>query len=70
MNKSKIKISITLNILIIIFTIFACVVMFNGIKFMKETDLVLSESSLGMYRFYTVDSNLLMAIISLIFTIY
>ncbi len=70
MNKSKIKISIILNILIIIFTIFACVVMFNGIKFMKGTDLVLSESSLGMYRFYTVDSNLLMAIISLIFITY
>lgn len=47
MNKSKIKISIILNILITIFTIFACIVMFNGIKFMKGTDLVLSESSLG-----------------------
>jgi len=43
--------------------------MFLGIKFMPDKTL-LEVSKIEMFKFYTVDSNILMAIISLIFAIY
>ena len=66
-NFNKIKISLILNSLIVIFTIFASVIMFSGIKIMHGMEPVLESSTFGMFRFFTVDSNLLIGIISLIF---
>ena len=65
----KIKISILLNLLIVIFTIFASIVMFTGFAFMSSS-FVLESSSISMFRFFTVDSNILMGIASLIFIFY
>ena len=56
-NKTNIKISLAINICIFIFTILASIIMFTGFKFMHGTDIVLESTKLGMFRFFTVDSN-------------
>ncbi len=68
-NMKRVKISLLLNILIVIFTIFASITMFGGIHFMSEK-VFLESSSISMFRFFTVDSNILMGICSLIFIFY
>ena len=67
MNKNLIKISFVLNIIIASMVIFACIVMFTGIKFMSGQDLALEVSKLEMFKFFTVDSNILMGIVALVF---
>lgn len=69
MNKKYIKISIVLNILIVVLTIFASLTMFLGIRYMGD-DILLATSKIGMFKFFTVDSNLFQGIISFIFMIY
>ncbi len=69
MKKNKIKISLIINTLIIIFTIVASIVMFTGFKFMKGAEPVLEMTKLSMFRFFTVDSNIFMAIMALVFSI-
>jgi len=64
----KIKISLVINIIIVILTITAAIIMFTGFKFM-EGDLLLESTNIGMLRFFTVDSNIFMAIVSLLFAI-
>ena len=68
MNK-KLKISLTLNILIILMTIAACIIMFTGFKFMHAYPTILQSTKIGMLRFFTVQSNLFAGIVSLIFAI-
>lgn len=63
----KTKISLTINIIIFIFTLFASIVMFTGFKFMHGIEPVLESTKLGMFRFFTVDSNMFMGLIALIF---
>ena len=70
MKNKKIKISLVLNIIIVLFTIIACFMMFTGLKFSNGVEPVLETTKLGMFKFFTVDSNLLMGIVSLIFIIY
>lgn len=69
MNRTKVKISLVLNILIVFFTIFATIAMFTGFKFMHGHDVVLQSTKLGMLRFFTVQSNILMGIIALFFAV-
>lgn len=69
-NKKKYKISIILNCTIVLFVIVASIMMFSGYRFMNGDELVLESSKLGMFKFFTVDSNIFMGIISLIFIIY
>ena len=71
MNKSSIrlKISLIVNILITIMTIAASIIMFTGFKFMYAYETVLESTRLGMLRFFTVQSNILMGIVSLVFAI-
>lgn len=64
----KIKISLILNLLIVLFVSIGTVLMFLGIKFMPDKTL-LQASKIGMFKFYTVDSNILIGIISLILSI-
>lgn len=66
---SKIKISLILNILIVILVTIGTIFMFTGFKFMPDATL-LEASKIEMFKFYTVDSNILMGIISLILIIY
>lgn len=68
MDNRKIKISLVLNIIIVVFTIIACIIMFTGFKFM-EGDLILETTKIGMFKFFTVDSNILMGIVAFIFSI-
>lgn len=68
MKDKKIKISLILNIIIVASVIFATVAMFTGFKFMDGKNL-LESTKLGMFRFFTVDSNLVMGIIAIIFII-
>ena len=69
MSKTKVKISLVLNFLIVIFTLFATIAMFTGFKFMHGYDVVLQSTKLGMLRFFTVQSNIFMAIIALVFAV-
>lgn len=65
----KIKVSLILNIIIVLLVILATIFMFTGFKFMPGGSL-LEVSKVEMFKFYTVDSNILMGIVSLIFIIY
>lgn len=65
----KVKISLILNLLIFIFVTVCTIFMFTGIKFMPGESL-LELSKIEMFKFYTVDSNILIGIVSLILAIY
>ena len=65
----KIKISLVLNIILTLFVITGTIFMFEGIKFMPDATL-LEATKTEMLKFYTVDSNLLMGIVSIILIIY
>ena len=66
-SKQKLKISLTLNIIIVIMTVFAFIVMFTDLKFMPGIETVIASSKVGRLRFFTIDSNLLMGITALVF---
>ena len=68
-NKRNIKISLIINILVVVMTIVASIIMFTGFKFMNVYETVLESTRIGMLRFFTVESNLLMGIVSLLFAI-
>ena len=65
----KIKISMVLNTIIVLFTLIASVMMFTGFKFMNGAEPILETTKLGMFKFFTVDSNLLMGISALLYLI-
>jgi hypothetical protein len=67
MDNKDIKTSIFMNIMIIVFTIFATFIMFTGIKFMHGYEIILESTKLGVFKFFTVQSNILIAIVSFIF---
>lgn len=62
-------ISLILNIIIVLLVSFGVYMMFTGLVF-TENNLVLEARSMEMFKFFTVDSNILMGIVSLIFVIY
>lgn len=66
----KNQVSIVLNVIIVLLTIIASIIMFTGIKFMAGSDIVLESTKIGMFKFFTVDSNILMGITSGIFIFY
>ena len=68
-SKRKLKISLILNIIIVIMTIFAFIVMFTDFKFMPGKETTIASSRVGRLRFFTIDSNLLMGIAALVFLI-
>jgi len=65
----KVKISFILNFIIVLLVVLGCIFMFTGFKFMSDQTL-LEASKIEMFKFYTVDSNILMGIVSFIFVIY
>ena len=65
----KIQTSLVLNIIIVIVTIFATICMFTGFRFMSGDEIILEASRLAMFKFFTVDSNLFMGIVALIFSV-
>lgn len=67
LDLKKNKISMILNTIIVIFTIIASIIMFTGFKFMHGSEPVLESTKIGMFKFFTVDSNLFMGLVSLLF---
>ena len=65
----KKKTALILNSIITILTIFASIIMFTGIKITHGAEPVLETTRLGMFKFFTVDSNMLMGLTALLFTI-
>ena len=65
----KKKTSLIINAVIFILTVFASFLMFTGIKITNGAEPILETTKLGMFKFFTVDSNLFMGIVSLIFVI-
>lgn len=65
----KKKTSLIINAVIFILTVFASFLMFTGIKITNGAEPILETTKLGMFKFFTVDSNLFMGIVSLIFII-
>ena len=65
----KLKKAIILNVLITIFASIGIVLMLLGIQPMGPEDGI-SASKLEMFKYYTVDSNALMGIVSAIFAVY
>ena len=68
MNKKQ-KISMILNCLIVLFTIFATVSMIIGFQFMGEIK-VLSSASFKAFKYFTVDSNVFAGLVSLVYLIF
>ena len=68
--QKKIKISLILNSIIVAFTLFATTCMIFGFRFMSGNSTVLSAENLLAFKFFTVDSNVLMGILSAVFVVY
>lgn len=68
MNNKRMKIAIVINIIIVIMTVVATIIMFTGFKFMGN-DIVLECTKFEMLKFFTVQSNLFAGIMALIFAI-
>ena len=65
----KKNISLILNIIITILTIFASIIMFTGIKITHGSEPLLETKRIEMFKFFTVDSNIFMGIIALLFVV-
>ena len=65
----KPKVAAVLNIIISILALTGTIMMLLGIQFMGPED-GFSDNKLSMFRFYTVDSNVLMGIISGVFALF
>lgn len=65
----RIRLSIVSNILIFVFTVFATVAMFTGFQFMGG-DLPLAINGIEAFKYFTVESNVMMGIIALVFFIF
>ena len=62
------KISLILNILIVILVVLGSTFMFTGFKFMPSNNSLVS-AKIEMFKYFTVDSNIFMGIVSLIYVI-
>ena len=69
MNNKNIKISLTLNILTVILTIIALSIALSGFKFMKGYEAPGELTGVQAFGYFTVQSNVFMAMISLAFAI-
>lgn len=65
----KNNIAIIINSIIFLLVLIGVIFMFNNIKFMGDSQL-LTISKIEMFKFFTVDSNILMGIASLLYVLY
>ena len=65
----KIIISTIINIMIFVFSLLASIIMFTGFKFMHGYEPILEARSISMFKFFTVESNVFVGIVALIFAI-
>lgn len=68
--EKKTKISLIINIIIFILTVIATVCMMAGIHFMGAETNSLTARNITVFRFFTVESNILMGIMALVFSIF
>lgn len=64
---NKTKISLILNYLIFIFVVIGTIIMFTGYKITYLKEPVLETTGLGVFKFFTVDSNIFVGIIAILF---
>ena len=69
LNRKKIIASTVLNATIALLTITGAVVMFAGLEFMPEVQII-KTSRIGEFRFFTTDSNLFLGISAIVFLVY
>lgn len=65
----KLKVSLILNVLIVILVITFSIFMFTGFQFMKA-EVLLESTGIGILKFYTVDSNILLGITSFVLALF
>ncbi len=70
MKKKNIIISIIFNSLIILCFIFASIIVFTGFEFMHGQGIELEPTMKNMLKFFTVDSNIFMFVVAIIFLVY
>ncbi len=69
-GRKNLIISLILNLIVFILSVMASIMMFTGFKFMHGYEPILETRSIGMLKFFTVDSNIFAGIASLILSIY
>ena len=67
--KTKTIISLSVNILIFGLVVMSTVFMMTGYRFMGD-DLILTANKIEAFKFFTVDSNILVGVIALLFAVY
>ena len=67
--KRTFSVSIVMNAIIFVLTVFATISIVIGFQFMSNIN-VLSSKNLAAFRYFTVDSNIFAGIISLIYVLY
>lgn len=70
MRNKFIRTSLVLNVIIVILVTIASLMMFAGYKFIPSEEVLLESSKIGIFKFFTVDSNVFIGIVSFIFVIY
>ena len=65
----KLKISMMFNLIIFILSVLGAVFMFSGFKFMDPDD-IFTISGIAMFKFFTIDSNVIMGLIALVFFVF
>ena len=63
----NIRIYLFLNILIVVLTLTTSIIIITGFKFMNGNEIVLETTKLGLFKYFTIQSNTFMGLISLIF---
>lgn len=62
----KLKMSIFMNVLIFVLSLISTIFMLVGFKFMGD-EIVFAATKIEAFKFYTVDSNILMGLVALFF---
>ena len=65
----KVKKSLIINLIIVLLVTVGCFLTFNGIRFMSNSTIY-DVNGLSMFKFFTIDSNILIGIGSFVFIIY
>ncbi len=68
-SMKKVKVSLVLNILIVAMVIFSVLSMMLGLEFMGHS-VVFTTRHISIFKFFTIDSNILVGITTLIMAIY
>ena len=68
--KNRFTIAAVLNLSILVLTLFATISMMIGFQFMDNTSWDFSAANFAAFRYFTVDSNVLAGIVSLVYLLF